>query len=223
MLHEENAVKLLRALIGSPPTTLANGRPDPGWCCNEHSVIASLAFVICRIETFLCRGALMLGDAISKIVLDVEPHWFIIVAGNGVFDSSLTSGEIYGLPTSFKVLYPKLAVRGGEQAPSRAAFLEYLNKSKKDQLAWYSSSKMSHPARQTVEWISTTPFGQWLTDRYGSQAGIWGKAAWIIADVLRGRSLPVQTERDALWDFIVSTPDRNDAVITLCSAATDET
>ena len=28
-------------------------------------------------------------------------------------------------------------------------------------------------------WVSETPFGMWLNKQVGSQAGLWGKAAWL--------------------------------------------
>lgn len=222
-MNEANAIKFLRGLLNSPPTTRDDGKPDPGWCCNEHSLVAALAFAICGHKTFLCSGSLMLGNSTTQLIYGVDPHWFIIVSGFGVFDSSLSSGTIEGIPLAFAERYPHLAVCGGEHAPTKDEFTAQLLKCSKRTLAWYSSSKMSVPGRETVEWTTSTPLGEWLTDRYGSQVGMWAKAAWLTAEILRGGSLPLRLDRDSLWDSTVSITDRNEAVIGICSKFSNET
>jgi hypothetical protein len=222
-VNEDNAIKYLRGLLNSPATTREDGKPDPGWCCNEHSVVAALAFAIRGHKTFLCSGSLLLGDIASQLILGIDPHWFIIVSGFGVFDSSVTSDGLSGIPCAFAERYPHLAVCGGEHVPTQQEFTSQLAKSRKRSLAWYSSSKMSLPGRNTVEWISSTLLGEWITSRYGSQVGIWSKAAWQTAEILRGAPLPTRLDRDSLWDATVSAPDRNKAVLDACSKFTNET
>jgi hypothetical protein len=161
----------------------------------------------------------MLGDLVAETVSDVNPHWFVIVSGHGVFDSSLTHGSIQGISTDLFSPNPVIQVIGGERAPSKDEVVSRLQQCEKPFLAWYVSTKMSHPARPTVEWISDTPFGNWLTDRYGSQKGLWAKAAWIAADILNGAPPPISSDRDALWDLTVNTADKNEAVIRLCEQA----
>jgi len=222
-VNEAKAITFLRGLLHSPATTRDDGKPDPGWCCNEHSVVSSLAFAICGQKAFLSSGSLMLGDSASRLIYGIDPHWFIIVSGFGVFDSSVTSDGIEGIPLAFADRYPQLAVCGGEHTPTKDEFAAALRESGKRSLAWYSSTKMSFPGRNTVEWTSSTPLGDWLTARYGSQVGIWSKAAWVTADILRGGPSPAGSDRETLWDFTISTPDRNEAVLSACSKLTNET
>lgn len=223
-MNEDNAIKFLRGLLNSPATTRDDGKPDPGWCCNEHSVVACLAFIICGQKALLCSGSLMIGGAESCTILGVDPHEFVIVSGSGVFDSSVSFESVLGIPSDSRRRHPRISVRGGEHVPTKKEFVATLQRLPNQQtLAWYSSSKMSIPNQRTIRWTSSTPFGEWLTGRYGSQVGMWSKAAWITADILRGGPSPSGIDRDALWDFTASTPDRDEAVLDACFKFTNET
>jgi hypothetical protein len=217
-VKEANAIRFLRELLSPPATATAReeGTPDPGWCCTEHSVVASLAFIICGSRAFHCRGSLTLGDSQTRKVSEIDPHEFVLVEGSGVFDSSVSFETIKGIPLEYAARYPTLSVLGGANPPTRGDFVEALRVSGKRTLAWYVSSKMSLPNRRAVEWISPTPLGEWILAKYGTQAGVWAKAAWLTSEILKGTPLPSQFDRDSLWDLTISSPDNSEAVIGLC-------
>ena len=209
----------------SEPSTLADGRPEPGWCCTEHAVVASLAFRICGVDSFLSSGKVMIGGSRSGQVLDVIPHDFVVIGDppQGVFDSSLSYDTIFGIPMRFAV-YPDLAVGMMQSKPDKDDFTREFHAAKKPVFALYSPRVRCPPNECTVAWTSTTPLGSWLTDRYGSQHGLWGKAAWFAAEHLAGRITFDRPDVDKaiIWDSIASSPDRDDLIIKLLPKSTDE-
>jgi len=225
-MGEVNAIQFLRAAIGSERTTLADGRPNPGWCCTEHAVVSSLAFRICGVESFLCSGKVMIGGARLGQVYDVIPHDFVVIGDppQGVFDSSISYETVQGIPMQFAV-YPDLAVGIMERKPDKADFTREYQQAEKPLFALYSPRIRLPPNEDVLTWTSVTSFGSWLTHRYGSQRGLWGKAAWFTAEYLRDRVsiASLNVDRAAIWDAIARSPDRDEEILTHLSISTDET
>jgi hypothetical protein len=219
-VKEANAIRFLRALLNPAAPSREDEKTDPGWCSTEHSLVASLAFIICGSRAFHCRGSLTLGDSQTRKVIEIDPHEFVLVEGSGVFDSSVSFETIKGIPLEYAARYPTLSVLGGANPPTRSDFVEALRVSGKRTLAWYVSSRMSLPNRHSIEWVSPTPLGEWILAKYETQAGVWAKAAWLTAEILQGAPLPSDLEKDSLWDLVINSPDRNEPVITLCEKFT---
>lgn len=215
--NEIEAIKFARRLMHLPPSKLHDGRVDAGWCCNEHAVIATLTFTILGIKSQWCTGAVMIGPDHEGNVLDVIPHDFVAIgrAGDGIFDSSITHAEIQGLPVAYASAYPSLDVALYMKKPTRNNFYSQVAQTKKYILALYSIRRHGPPNAATVRWESSTPFGQWLTQRYGSQQGIWAKAAWNMSRhfLMAEDRLDVESSKEDLWDAVVSTPDKDALVI----------
>jgi hypothetical protein len=57
-MDEAAAIALLRFLIADEGGVLPSGRPDPGWCCGEHAVVAYFAFALSGRRMLYCRGDL---------------------------------------------------------------------------------------------------------------------------------------------------------------------
>jgi hypothetical protein len=225
-MNELNAVDFLRAAIHFQPGTLDDGRSEPGWCCTEHAVVASLAFRLCGVDAFLCDGKVLIGGGTSRTVLDVIPHSFVVIGDppQGVFDSSISYESIDGIPMRFAV-HPDLAVGYVHGKPDKADWTREFHNAKKPVFALYSAKVREPPNEHTVRWVSSTPFGSWLTDRYGSQRGLWGKAAWLAAEHLTGRARfdRAKADRGAIWDAIASSTDRDEAVFAILPKSSDET
>ncbi len=209
-MNEAAAIKFLRALIQADPGTLDDGRLDPGWCCQEHAVIASLAFALAGGRPQFCEGAVMLGQRTSLEIMDVNPHFFLLMEERGTaFDSSVTIGPFNGIAT---IPHRELCVWGGDEQPSRATFTSRLSRQRETYLAWYHSKKRFYPPPSLLEWESTSQFGRWLFSRFQSQIGLWGRAAFAVAGILKGRPTGRISDRGALWDSIAATPDRNEDI-----------
>jgi hypothetical protein len=226
-MNELNAIRFLRAAISSEPTTLPDGRPEPGWCCTEHAVVASLAFRLSGVQSFLCTGGkVMIGGTRLAQVLDVIPHDFVVIGDppEGIFDSSVSYDGIHGIPMRFAV-HPDLAVGLMERKPDKEDFTREFQDSRKPVFALYFPKVRKPPNEHTLSWTSMTPFGLWLTHRYGSQLGLWGKAAWFTAEHFAGRIIfdSPQVDRAIIWDSIASSPNRDELILARLPKSTDET
>jgi hypothetical protein len=213
---ELNAINFLRSLINFEGGILESGRSDPGWCCSEHAVVASLMFALLGIKASLCNGKLLVGPLEDNLVLDVIPHDFVILEEPiGLFDSSITAGQIEGLPTAFSKLYPFLGVALMPKNPDSDDFRKEYANSGKQIFALYSARLRKLPTESAVHWTSSTPFGLWLLDVFGSQAGLWGKAAWCAAEIYLGRS-PFEfigMKKQEIWKRVIVMPDRDELIL----------
>lgn len=215
-VNETDAIRLLRKLISAEPGVLENGRADPGWCCTEHSIIASLAFCVLGIKAFRCLGKVIVGDFKSRIVQDVLPHYFVLAdAPLGVFDSSLTIDSVQGLPIGFSKLYPELGVGLFAGKPSGDDWKCEGAKVAKRLYALYAIQKKSVPDEETLAWDSDTPFGKYLMAKLGTQSGLWAKAGWFTAELMAGRNLLdfERFGRNVLWEKIARAPSKDDFVL----------
>ena len=215
--NEIEAIRFARKLINLPRSKLPDGRVDAGWCCNEHAVIAALTFTILGIKSQWCTGTVIIGPDNEGNVLDVIPHDFVAMgrAEDGIFDSSITHTDIQGLPVTYASVYPCLAVALYMKKPTRTDFNSEVAQAKKNLLALYAIQRGGPPNEATVQWESSTPFGKQLTQRYGSQQGIWAKAAWNMSRhfLMAEDRLDVELSKEDLWDVVVSTPDKDNLVI----------
>ena len=214
--NEFNAVRLLRAAIFSEPGMLPQGYPDPGWCCTEHALVATLAFQICGITSYLCSGEILIGKTDSvNAPARVVPHDYVVIGNppKGVFDSSISCDNIDGIPTCFSV-YPKLAVGFTRQAIDIDFWRMESRRVNKTIFALYSGTAYDVPNEEMLKWESKSQFGKWLSQRYGSQKGLWGKAAWHVAQCLLGQDCFDYAihERTTIWDQIARSPDRDDSI-----------
>jgi hypothetical protein len=211
------AIRFLRKLIRAEPGILEDGRSDPGWCCSEHSIVASLAFCISGIRAFRCRGKVIIGDFRSKVFMDVLPHDFVFLdtPKMGLFDSSITFGSVEGIPMGFSSVYPDLGVGLLDAKPDQNRWEEDGKKTKKGVYALYGIQRKAIPDSNTLAFRPDTPFSKWLAGRLGTEVDLWGKAAFFTAEILAGRS-PVDYEgidRFALWEHIASTPNQDDFIL----------
>ena len=118
-----------------PPSTLPDGRPDLGWCCGEHAVVAVLAFLIIGVKARWCTGKVMIGPVVGGVIYDTIPHDFVAVGEpiEGIFDSSLARDEIQGLPVRYASLYPNLAVAlfNSNREPAQPDFVQEARRANK--------------------------------------------------------------------------------------------
>ncbi|MBL9182430.1 MAG: hypothetical protein JNN17_09830 [Verrucomicrobiaceae bacterium] len=131
-----------------------------------------------------------------------------------MFDSSISCNEIDGIPTRLSV-YPKLAVGFTDQAIDVDAWRIESSRVNKLVFALYSALSHDVPNEKMLEWESPSPFGKWLSQRYGSQSSLWGKTAWLVAQCLLGQDCFDYSKHDkaTIWDQIASSPDRDDAIV----------
>ncbi len=216
-MNERAAIRLLRSLITHEGGILPSGRMDLGWCCNEHALIASLAFTLAGKKTFICDGKLLIITKGSSDVFEVFPHKFLIDDFRGVFDSSVTHDSIEGISTYRQQRVPDTIVLAGASAPAADALLRKLNASAFARCLCYAAEKPLVFQPTILQMSSDTPFGIWLTDRFGSQSGLWAKAAWFVHEALDGRPPALGDTRDAMWDVIARSLNRDDAVISAMS------
>ncbi len=215
--NEIKAIRLLQAAIFSEPGILPRGDPDPGWCCTEHALVATLSFRLCGVASFLCSGELLIGNTDSQNVpVHVVPHDYVVIGSppKGVFDSSISCDKIDGIPMRFSV-YPMLAVGFTDQPIDVEAWRIESRRVYKLVFALYSGPAQDAPNEKMLKWESPNPFGKWLSRRYGSQSGLWGKAAWLVAQCLLGHDCFDYSKHDkaAIWDQIASWPDRDDVIV----------
>lgn len=215
--NELAAIRFTRKIINMPSSTMPDGKIDPGWCCQEHALAGTLAFSILGIKTHWCKGNLMIGPASGGNVMEVQPHEFVMLLNptQGIFDSSVTHDHIRGIPMGYAPTYPDLKVC--EFLGRSATTADFVNLAMKQQtgvLALYSVRTPLIPNSKVVEWKSTTPFGQWLTHRYGSQEGLWAKMAWRISEQFRQENNRLNTDltKEDLWDQIAQGPNKDEFV-----------
>lgn len=218
--QELEAIRFARRIITMPPLEpLPDGRRDPGWCCTEHAVVAALAFDLVGVSVEVCSGKVLIGDVGGGEVYNVISHNFVLVSGSspGVFDSSVTKNGIEGIPVRYGPLYPQLAVGATENRLEMEDFAREAFCCDKSILALYGISKRDRHHKQYLRWTSTTPFGLWLTQRYGSQDGLWAKVAWHTALHLRGsvHALDYEDNQEDLWDAIANTSDKDCEFVSL--------
>jgi hypothetical protein len=217
IIHEKQGIEFLRSLINSEPGNLSDGRADPGWCCFEHSLVASLAFCIAGVKAFRCSGKLVIGDFREKLFMDVMPHSFVFIDKPrlGIFDSSVTFNSIEGIPMRFSSLIPDLGVGLLNEKPTGEHWKREGTLAGKTLYALYGIQKKMIPDEKHIAWTSNTPFGTWLTKTFGSQKGLWSKAAWCAAQVYTGQ--PIfdfkGIEKAQLWDLVATTADKDDFVV----------
>jgi len=65
-----------------PPKDRPGEPHDPGWCCNEHALIASLALCYLKVKAELVAGRVVLVEQGSRQIQTVSPHWFVLVSQN---------------------------------------------------------------------------------------------------------------------------------------------
>lgn len=230
-VNEFAAIDLLRRLISMPPEHRPDEPYDPGWCCNDHARVASLAFCCLGIRADRGIGTAIFSrrDVVPREIQTVSPHEFVVLgtAGKreGVFDSSVTVGPIKGIPKAFEKKYPRtLSLWVIAPAPDNQEVDENHQKSGTPFMAVYTPTHY-HPANiNELQCSSPTPFGQWLNDTIGSQDGIWGKAALATAQTLVAGK-PDNSPRNFLelgqvdlWRWINRTPHADDFILARLSA-----
>jgi len=213
-----DGICFLRRLINFEGGILEDGRQDLGWCCSEHSLVASVAFCALGIKAYRCRGKVLIGDLNSRTVFDVFPHDFVLLETPrlGIFDSSVTFDSISGIPMGFASAHPNLGVSlfCNKKPPTQTDWKREMQQAKKNAYALYAVQKKMIPNEPTIKFKSSTPFGKWLSSEMGTQDGLWGKAAWCAAEVLAGRS-PFEfegTDRAGLWKLVANTPNQDDFI-----------
>ena len=200
------------------------GEPhDPGWCCNEHALIASLAFCYLGVRAELGEGRAVFLSRDAKKVHFCSPHWFVVVGTKahptGLFDSSVAFGPLNGLPVGYKRKYPQVAVSLNLPLPPSDELGRLVRTSPDPFVAMYEPQRSSVPGSAAIKHVSATPFGKWLTAAVGTQAGIWGRAALVVGQTLAAGE-PQNPPRFfsklgklELWHWIATTPDVDDLVL----------
>ncbi len=212
-MNERSAIDMLRSLIAHEGGVLELGRPDPGWCCNEHAILASLAFALAGKKTMVCDGKLLILSRSSRDIFEILPHKFLVDDFRNVFDSSISFESIEGISTDRQKPMPGAKILAGRDHPSIPDLHRGLMASPFSRYFCYTAERPILLQRQVLEWVSDTPFGAWLTDLLGDQAGIWAKAAWVVHEALDGRPPDLGDTREAMWQTIAGSTNRDDAVI----------
>ena len=81
--------------------------------------------------------------------------------------------------------------------------------------ALYGIQKKQIPDEHSINWENDSPFGRWLTEKFGSQKGLWSKAAWCAAQVYAGRP-PFGIsgiDKRQIWGLVAGTPDKDAFVL----------
>jgi len=217
-MNERAAIDLLRRLIGHEGGTLESGRVDPGWCCNEHAIVASLAFALAGKKTMVCDGELLILTRNSSDVFDVIPHKFLVDDSSNVFDSSISFETVVGISTDRQKPSPGSKILAGRDHPPVPTLMNRLAASPFSRYFCYTAERPMLLTPSIFGWISDSPFGMWMTDRVGSQSGLWGKAAWFVREALAGKQPDIGQSRDTMWDAIAGSPNRDDAIATALTA-----
>lgn len=213
-----NGIQFLRRLLSSEGGTNPDGRPDPGWCCFEHSLVASLALSCIGIRPLGCEGKLIVGSKQKKEMYDVAPHYFLSI-GEDIFDSAISYENIEGLPPGPR--YPNVSVAVfTEREPLPGDWKAVAENYRTPIVALYAIRKTQTPDRSLLGWEMDTPLGKWLTKKFGKQAGLWGRAAWAASEVLAGSLLAAgantidwrQMSKDQLWEAVAALPEKDSFV-----------
>jgi len=211
-MNERPAIDLLRRLIGHEGGILESGRPDPGWCCNEHAIVASLAFALTGKKTMLCDGKLLILTRNASEVFEVMPHKFLVDDSRNVFDSSISFETIRGISTDCQKPAPGAKILAGRDHPPIPSMIQGLKASPFSRYFCYTAERPLLLLPSSLGWVSDTPFGCWLTERLGSQSGLWAKAAWFVREAFDGSPPDLGEDRATMWDTIAGSTNRDDAV-----------
>ncbi len=231
VIKEFQGIELLRRLISMPPEQRPNETFDPGWCCNEHARLASLAFCSLGVRAEHALGTAIFArrDIKPREISPVSPHQFVVFGSqlkrDGIFDSSVTFGIIKGIPKGFQKMYPKaVSVWVLIPAPELKEADDALQKLDEKFMAVYTPANCKLPDAEDLRRSSGTPFGKWLDSIIGSQSGVWGKAARVVAQTLVAgkpdnapRNFSELGKAD-LWRWINRTPHADDFILARLSA-----
>lgn len=217
-MNERAAITLLRNLIAHNGGVLESGRPDPGWCCNEHALVASLAFALAGRKMLVCDGKLLILTRNSSDIFEVLPHKFLVDDSRNIFDSSISFETIEGISTDCQKPTPGSKILAGRDHPPIPALVQGLAASPFSRYFCYIAERPLLLNPSILGMVSDTPFGLWLTERFGSQSGLWAKAAWFVHEALDGQPPTLGDTRDVMWDAIAGSPNRDDTVATALEA-----
>jgi len=227
-MRELEGISLLRRLVNMPAENRPGEPFDPGWCCNEHASIASLAFCCLGVRAELAKGKAAFADRDAKSVKICSPHWFVLLGTEeqptGLFDSSASLGPMNGFPVLYKGCYPRLAVSLNVPLPSGEQIWAVVKNNPGGFVAIYEPQLSAVPGRAAVKHISFTPFGKWLNAAVGSQDGIWGKAALVVAQTIMAgepENPPggfSELSKLDLWHWIAAAPNVDDLVLRQAAA-----
>jgi len=229
-MHEAEAIALLRRMICAEPEQRPGEPYDPGWCCQEHAIVTSLALCCLGVRAQFTEGSALFVE--QRRVLDVGFHSFTLVYENkrclGVFDASAQFGPVAGISVGYADQYPNLFVSLYKSLPAGDVIFAKMQQAQKECAAMYEAKRAHVPNAETLRWVSETPFGHWLRTTVGSQAGIWGKAAVIVAQTFatgkpdnrpNGFNKLSQAE---LWRWVSQTPNADDFVARTLAAPSNE-
>ncbi|OYW73227.1 MAG: hypothetical protein B7Z37_22275 [Verrucomicrobia bacterium 12-59-8] len=213
--NERRTIRFLRALIQTDEREeqMPNGVVDAGWCCMEHAWVSSMMFCCLGIRVLLCEGMAIIGN--KAFQLPVQPHFFTLIEDQpkGIFDSSFEYKSIKGIPRTPSPLHSHLLVAFFTAKPTPSDFKNELKNSKRPLLLLYAAKHKLPPDEAILNRESRTPFGKWLTSKFGSQKGLFAKAAFCAAEVHAGRlHFDASWGRDRLWEEVASIPDKMDFV-----------
>lgn len=208
-MNQFAAISFLRNLIHTPEREFRPDRVDFGWCCSEHAFVACLAFAIAGKRMLFCNGQLVILRRESREGLDVKPHYFLVDDSRRVFDSSITFENCLGISTEPP---SGILVVAGKDHPGIPALHSKLTRSPADRIFCYTATSPKALGPEALKWVSSTPFGDWLTDRFGNQDGLWAKAAWFVAQELNGTPSGLGDGRAAMWDSIAGSTNHDEAV-----------
>lgn len=211
-MNELSAITTLRRLIGHEGSVGSDGRTDLGWCCSEHAFIACLAFALTGRRMLFCEGELLILKREARDGVHVVPHFFLVDDSAKVFDSSVSFEDTEGIPTNAAQVLPQIRVVAGKDRPPIATMHEKLLSSPYRRLFCYCAEAPLQLNAQSLKWVSTTPFGSELAKKFGSQDGLWAKAAWFIAHGTDNPTFHLQNTRDDIWDMIASKANKDDEV-----------
>jgi hypothetical protein len=227
-MQELQGVGLLRRLANMPQEDRIGEPHDAGWCCNEHALIASLAFCYLGVRAEMAEGKAAFVDRDAKQILVCSPHWFVVLGTKenpaGLFDSSASVGPVNGVPVGYKRWYPQLTVSLNLPLPSSDEIWT-LSKSRPERFsAIYEPHRSDVPGRAAVKHVSSTPLGRWITGVIGSQDGIWAKAAVVVAKAFAAgepQDPPArfcELSKPELWSWIATTPNVDELVLKRAAA-----
>lgn len=208
----------MRRLVSYEAGILESGRLDPGWCCNEHAIIASLAFALAGKKTMVCDGKLLILTRNSSDIFEVFPHKFLVDDSRCIFDSSISFETLEGISTDRQQPTPGSKILAGRDHPPIPDMIRGLMASPFTRYFCYTAEQPILLQPSILNWVSRTPFGCWLADRFDSQTGLWAKSAWFVREALNDSQLTVGDDMASIWDVIAASPNRDDEVATALMA-----
>lgn len=159
-----------------------------------------------------CRGELIILRRESKDGVHVNPHFFLVDDSSRVFDSSISFEEIEGVSTDATKTLPHVRIVAGKDHPPIAQMHQKLLSLPHKRLFCYTAQAPRQFTAQSLKWVSTTPFGSWITKKFGSQDGLWAKAAWFVTQQGNGCPPVNVYGRDSMWDMIAAIASKDDEV-----------